>query len=370
MHSESPIKRRLSRKIMVGNVAVGGDAPISVQSMTNTETTDVGATVAQIQRIQEAGADIVRVSVPSMDAAEAFGAIRKQVSVPLVADIHFDYRIALRVADLGVDCLRINPGNIGREKRILAVVEKARDLAIPIRIGVNAGSLEKDLQKKYGEPSPEALVESAMRHVEILDRLNFQDFKVSVKASNVFMAVAAYRLLASQIEQPLHLGITEAGGLRSGTVKTSVGLGMLLMDGIGDTIRVSLAADPVEEVKVAWDILKSLSLRSKGINFIACPSCSRQNFDVIATMNELEVRLDDIKVPMDVAVIGCIVNGPGEAKEADIGLAGGTPRNLIYIDGQANQKLGRENLVDELEKLIRQKAADKMAVEKNLIAKA
>lgn len=273
MQFESPIKRRKSRQIMVGDVAVGGDAPITIQSMTNTETTDVEATVAQIERIQMAGADIVRVSVPSMDAAEAFGAIRKRVSIPLVADIHFDYRIALRVADLGVDCLRINPGNIGREKRILAVVDKARDLNIPIRIGVNAGSLEKDLQTKYGEPTPDALVESALRHVEILDKYDFQNFKVSVKASDVFMAVAAYRKLATQIEQPLHLGITEAGGLRGGTVKSSVGLGMLLMDGIGDTIRVSLAADPVEEVKVGWDILKSLKLRSKGINFIACPSC-------------------------------------------------------------------------------------------------
>jgi (E)-4-hydroxy-3-methylbut-2-enyl-diphosphate synthase len=374
MHFESPIKRRKSRQIMVGKVPVGGDAPISVQSMTNTETTDVAATVAQIQRLQTAGADIVRVSVPSMEAADAFGAIRKQVDVPLVADIHFDYRIALRVADLGVDCLRINPGNIGREKRIQAVVDKARDLNIPIRIGVNAGSLEKDLQKKYGEPTPQALVESAMRHVDILDKFNFYDFKVSVKASDVFMAVAAYRQLATQIDQPLHLGITEAGGLRSGTVKSAVGLGMLLMDGIGDTLRVSLAADPVEEVKVGWDILKSLKLRSKGINFIACPSCSRQNFDVVKTMNELEMRLEDITVPMDVAVIGCVVNGPGEAREADIGLAGGTPRNLVYVDGSPSHKFDQENLVDDLERLIREKAQQKTEelaeTNNNLIAKA
>ena len=332
---------------MVGNVPVGGDAPISVQSMTNTETTDVAATVEQINRIQKAGADIVRVSVPSMEAAEAFGEIRKQVNIPLVADIHFDYRIALRVADLGVDCLRINPGNIGREKRIRAVVDKARDMNIPIRIGVNAGSLEKDLQKKYGEPTPEALVESAMRHVDILDQLNFYDFKVSVKASDVFMAVAAYRQLATRIDQPLHLGITEAGGLRSGTVKSAVGLGALLMDGIGD---------------------------SKGVNFIACPSCSRQNFDVIKTMNELEQRVEDITVTLDVAVIGCVVNGPGEAKEADLGLAGGTPNNLIYIDGEPNQKLGNETLVDDLERLIRQKAEKKLAQmaedERNIIARA
>lgn len=369
MQFESPIKRRKSRQIMVGDVAVGGDAPITIQSMTNTETTDVEATVAQIERIQMAGADIVRVSVPSMDAAEAFGAIRKRVSIPLVADIHFDYRIALRVADLGVDCLRINPGNIGREKRILAVVDKARDLNIPIRIGVNAGSLEKDLQTKYGEPTPDALVESALRHVDILDKYDFQNFKVSVKASDVFMAVAAYRKLATQIEQPLHLGITEAGGLRGGTVKSSVGLGMLLMDGIGDTIRVSLAADPVEEVKVGWDILKSLKLRSKGINFIACPSCSRQNFDVIKTMNELEMRLEDITTPLDVAVIGCVVNGPGEAKEVDVGLAGGTPKNLVYVNGVPSQKFEQENLVDSLEQLIRKQAAEKEAKEKDIIAK-
>ncbi len=355
---------------MVGNVPVGGGAPISVQSMTNTETTDVAATVAQIQRIQDAGADMVRVSVPSMDAAEAFGAIRRQVSIPLIADIHFDHKIALRVADLGVDCLRINPGNIGKEDRIRAVVEKARDLNIPIRIGVNAGSLEKDLQRKYGEPTPDALVESALRHVAYLDKFDFQNFKVSVKASDVFMAVAAYRKLAAQIEQPLHLGITEAGGLRSGTVKSAVGLGLLLMDGIGDTIRISLAADPVEEIKVGWDLLKSLRLRAKGINFIACPSCSRQNFDVIKTLNELENRLEDIKVAMDVAVIGCIVNGPGEAKEADVGLTGGTPRNLLYLDGVPNSKLDNANLVDDLERIIRAKAASKLEAEKNLIAKA
>ena len=369
MHFQSPITRRKSRQIMVGNVPVGGDAPISVQSMTNTETTDVQATVAQVRRIQDAGADIVRISVPSMDAAEAFGEIRKQVDVPLVADIHFDYRIALRVADLGVDCLRINPGNIGREKRIQAVVEKAKDTNIPIRIGVNAGSLEKDIQKKYGEPTPAALVESALRHVEYLDRYDFQNFKVSVKASDVFMAVEAYRQLAKQIDQPLHLGITEAGGLRGGTVKSAVGLGALLMDGIGDTVRISLAADPVEEVKVAWELLKSLKLRTKGINFIACPSCSRQNFDVIKTMNELEMRLEDVTTPLDVAVIGCVVNGPGEAKEADIGLAGGQP-NLIYVGGEPDSKLTNDSLVDNLERMIRARAADKEAADQQLIAKS
>ncbi|EAT11686.1 flavodoxin-dependent (E)-4-hydroxy-3-methylbut-2-enyl-diphosphate synthase [Bermanella marisrubri] len=366
----SPIKRRKSRQIMVGNVPVGGDAPIAVQSMTNTDTCDVAATVAQIKALEDVGADIVRVSVPTMDAAEAFGQIRKQVNVPLVSDIHFDYKIALRVAELGVDCLRINPGNIGREDRVRAVVDAAKDKGIPIRIGVNAGSLEKDLQKKYGEPTPEALVESAMRHIDILDKLNFPDFKLSLKASDVFMTVAAYRQIASQIEQPLHLGITEAGGLRSGTVKSSVGLGMLLMDGIGDTLRVSLAADPVEEIKVGFDILKSLKLRNKGINFIACPSCSRQNFDVVKTMNELESRVEDILTPLDVSVIGCVVNGPGEAKETDLGLTGGSPNNLVYENGKPSSKLGNENLVDELEAMIRRKVAEKQAEEEKLIAKS
>lgn len=370
MQFESPIQRRKSRQIMVGSVPVGGDAPISVQSMTNTDTCDVDATVAQIQRLQDACADIVRVSVPSMDAAEAFKAIRSRVTVPLVADIHFDYKIALKVAEYGVDCLRINPGNIGREDRVRAVIDAARDRNIPIRIGVNAGSLEKELQRKYGEPTPDALVESAMRHIDILDSLDFQDFKLSVKASDVFMAVAAYRKIAGQIEQPLHLGITEAGGLRGGTVKSAVGLGMLLMDGIGDTIRVSLAADPVEEIKVGYEILKSLKLRSRGINFIACPSCSRQNFDVVGTMNELESRLEDVTTPLDVAVIGCIVNGPGEAKEADIGLTGGTPKHLIYIDGQKDHKIEKDQLIDHLESLIREKVADKQRSEQNLIAKA
>ena len=369
MHKQNLIERRISRKIYVGSVAVGGDAPISVQSMTNTDTCDVDATVAQIFRLEQAGADIVRVSVPDMEAAEAFGRIKKQVNAPLVADIHFDHRIALRVAELGVDCLRINPGNIGNEARVKAVVDAARDRGIPIRIGVNAGSLEKDLQKKYGEPTAEALVESALRHVEHLDRLNYADFKVSVKASDVFMAVAAYRQLAQAIEQPLHLGITEAGGLRSGTVKSAVGLGMLLADGIGDTIRVSLAADPVEEIKVGFDILKSLKLRSRGINFIACPSCSRQNFDVVKTMNELEERLEDLLVPLDVAVIGCVVNGPGEAKEVHLGLTGGSP-NLVYIDGKPALKLSNEHLVDELETLIRQRASEKVAADAALIVRS
>src|SRR5690554_4350835 len=359
MKHESPIKRRKSRQIMVGDVPIGGDAPIAVQSMTNTNTCDVDATVGQITALQDAGADIVRVSVPSMEAADAFGKIRERVSLPLVADIHFDHKIALRVAELGVDCLRINPGNIGREDRVSAVISACRDGNIPMRIGVNAGSLEKELQRKYGEPTADALVESAMRHIDILDRHDFQNFKVSLKASEVFMTVDAYRKIATQIDQPLHLGITEAGGFCSGAVKSAIGLGMLLMDGIGDTIRVSLAADPVEEIKVGFDILKSLRLRAKGINFIACLSCSRQNFDVIKTMNELEARLEDVITPLDVAVIGCVVNGPGEAKEADIGLTGGTPNNLIYIDGTPDQKVTNEELVERFERLIRERVAEK-----------
>ena len=374
MKQESPIKRRKSRQIMVGNVAVGGDAPISVQSMTNTETCDVAATVAQVQAIADAGADIVRISVPSMEAADAFRDIRTQVTVPLVADIHFDHKIALKVAEYGVDCLRINPGNIGREEKVREVIAACKDRGIPIRIGVNAGSLGKELMRKYPEPTAEALVESALRNVDILNRYDFEDFKVSVKASEIFMAQAAYRSLSTQIEQPLHLGITEAGGLRGGTVKSAVGLGALLLDGIGDTIRISLAADPVEEVKVGFEILKSLKLRANGINFIACPSCSRQNFDVIGTMNELERRLEDIRTPMDVAVIGCIVNGPGEAREADVGLTGATPSNLIYLAGEPDHKVSNQHFVDHLESVIRERAdqlvSERAAAEEQIILRS
>ena len=321
--------------------------------MTNTETCDVDATVAQIQRCADAGADIVRVSVPTMQAAEAFGKIRKQVDVPLVADIHFDYKIALAVADYGADCLRINPGNIGSEDKIREVVAAARHHDISMRIGVNAGSLEKDLQKKYGEPTGEALLESAMRHIDILDRLNFHEFKVSVKASNVFLTMDAYRLLSKQIDNPLHLGVTEAGIYRTGTVKSAIALGGLLLDGIGDTMRISLAAEPEDEVKIGFDILKSLSLRSNGINFIACPSCSRQEFDVIRVMQKLEERLEDVRVPMDVSVIGCKVNGPGEAKEADIGVVGASPRSLVYQNGEKSHLIDTDQLVDEIESMVR-----------------
>ncbi|MUK92486.1 flavodoxin-dependent (E)-4-hydroxy-3-methylbut-2-enyl-diphosphate synthase [Aliivibrio fischeri] len=358
MHIESPIKRRQSTRIYVGNVPIGDGAPIAVQSMTNTRTTDVDATVAQIKSLEKVGADIVRVSVPTMDAAEAFRVIKQQVSVPLVADIHFDYRIALQVAEYGVDCLRINPGNIGNEQRIRSVVDCARDKNIPIRIGVNGGSLEKDIQAKYKEPTAEALLESAMRHVDILDRLNFDQFKVSVKASDVFLAVDSYRLLAKQIAQPLHLGITEAGGARAGSVKSAVGLGMLLSEGIGDTLRISLAADPVEEIKVGFDILKSLRIRSRGINFIACPTCSRQEFDVIATVNELEQRLEDLITPMDVSLIGCVVNGPGEAEVSHMGIAGSNRKSAFYEDGvRQKERFDNDNIVDQLEAKIRAKAA-------------
>lgn len=353
----SPIQRRLTRKIRVGSVYVGGDAPITVQTMTNTDTCDVAATVAQIQRCVNAGADIVRVSVPSMEAAVAFGQIRQQVNVPLVADIHFDHRIALAVADYGADCLRINPGNIGTDDKVREVVAAARHHGISIRIGVNAGSLEKDLQLKYREPTGQALLESAMRHIDILDRLNFHEFKISVKASNVFLTLDAYRLLSAQVDNPLHLGVTEAGVFRSGTVKSAIALGGLLLDGIGDTLRVSLAAEPEDEVKVGFDILKSLNIRSNGINFIACPSCSRQEFDVIRVMNALEARLEDVREPMDVSVIGCKVNGPGEAKEADIGVVGAAPRSLVYQNGEKSHLIDTHNLVNEIEQMVRAKIA-------------
>ena len=355
----SPIKRRPTRQIHVGKVAVGGDAPVSVQTMTNTRTEDVESTVAQILSAAKAGADIVRVSVPTMEAAEAFREIRKRSPVPLVTDIHFDYRIALKVAEYGADCLRINPGNIGREDRIKAVIDAAKEHGIPIRIGVNGGSLEKDLLERYGEPTPEALVEAAMRHVAYLEKYDFPDFKVSVKASNVFTAVDAYRLLSKKIEQPLHLGITEAGGLLTGTVKSSVGLGMLLYEGIGDTIRVSLSADPVEEVKVGFEILKSLGIRSRGINFISCPTCSRREYDVIGVVSALEKRLSDISVPVDVAIIGCVVNGPGECETAEIGLAGARGKSGYYENGQRIDRIDNSCLIDELERRIRAYAENK-----------
>ena len=350
------IKRKKTNVVNVGSVKVGGGNPISIQSMTNTETCDVNATINQINNLKSAGADIVRVSVPSFDAASAFKKIKQKVDIPLVADIHFDYKIALEVAD-SADCLRINPGNIGKEAKIKEVVNAAKYNNVPIRVGVNAGSLEKDLQVKYGEPNADALVESALRHVDILERHNFDNFKMSLKASNIEMTVEAYRKISKLINQPLHLGITEAGSFRAGTVKSSIGVGMLLSEGIGDTIRISLASDPVDEVKIGWDILKSLNIRSRGVKIVACPSCSRQNFNVIEVVNELESRFEDISEDIEVAVIGCYVNGPGESKAADVGLTGATPKNLMYIDGEPNNKISNENLVDELENKVREKIA-------------
>ena len=354
------IKRKKTNVVNVGSVKVGDGNPISIQSMTNTETCDVNATINQINNLKSAGADIVRVSVPSFDAASAFKKIKQKVDIPLVADIHFDYKIALEVAD-SADCLRINPGNIGKEAKIKEVINAAKYNNVPIRVGVNAGSLEKDLQVKYGEPNADALVESALRHVDILERHNFDNFKMSLKASNIEMTVEAYRKISKLINQPLHLGITEAGSFRAGTVKSSIGVGMLLSEGIGDTIRISLASDPVDEVKIGWDILKSLNIRSRGVKIVACPSCSRQNFNVIEVVNELESRFEDISEDIEVAVIGCYVNGPGESKAADVGLTGASPKNLMYIDGEPNNKISNENLVDELENKVREKIAKSKA---------
>ena len=367
MSIPSPITRRPTKKIYVGDVAIGGDAPISVQSMTNTNTCDVAATLAQIQRCVDAGADLMRVSTPTMDTVEAFAKIKQQSSVPLIADIHFDYKIALAVADAGADCLRINPGNIGNDQKVREVVACAKHHGVPIRIGVNAGSLEKDIQRKYGEPTGEAMLESALRHIDILDRLNFDQYKVSVKASNVFLTLDAYRLISAQIENPLHLGVTEAGVYRTGTVKSAIALGGLLLDGIGDTMRISLAAEPEEEIKIGFDILKSLNIRANGVNFIACPSCSRQEFDVIRVMNDLEARLEDIREPMDVSVIGCKVNGPGEAKEADIGVVGASPKSLVYRNGDKSHLIDTTKLADEIEKMVRDKVKEQEAKRENEI---
>lgn len=367
MSTPSPIKRRPTKKIYVGDVAVGGDAPISVQSMTNTDTCDIDATVAQIERCVEAGADFMRVSTPTMETVAAFAEIRKQVSCPLVADIHFDYKIGIAAAEAGADCLRINPGNIGREDKVKEVIAAAKDHNISMRIGVNAGSLEKDLQKKYGEPTGEAMLESAMRHVDILDRHNFDNYKISVKASNVFLTLDAYRLISAQLDNPLHLGVTEAGVYRTGAVKSAIALGGLLLDGIGDTIRISLAAEPEEEIKIGFDILKSLNIRSNGVNFIACPSCSRQEFDVIRVMNDLEARLEDIREPMNLSVIGCKVNGPGEAKEADIGIVGASPNSLVYRMGEKSHLIDTNKLADEIEKMVREHAQNLAKLRENEI---
>ena len=356
------ITRKHTKSVNVGGVLVGDGNPISIQSMTNTDTCDVLATVKQINDLQAAGADIVRVSVPGYDEAAAFKEIRRAVNIPLVADIHFDYKIALEVADTA-DCLRINPGNIGKEEKVKEVINAAIHNNVPIRVGVNAGSLEKDLQKKYGEPNADALVESALRHVDILDKFNFENYKMSLKASNIEMTVEAYRKISKLINQPLHLGITEAGSFRAGTVKSSIGVGMLLTEGIGDTIRISLASDPIDEIKIGWDILKSLNIRSRGVKIIACPSCSRQNFNVIDVVNELEERFEDISEDIEVAIIGCYVNGPGESKAAEIGLTGASPKNLLYVDGSPDKKISSENLVEEIEEKVRERIASRNSVE-------
>jgi len=353
------IQRRKSRTVQVGKIAVGGDAPISVQSMTNTLTTDVAATVAQIQELQDAGADIVRVSCPDEASTKALHEIVREVEVPIVADIHFHYKRAIESAEAGAACLRINPGNIGTPERVQAVVQAAKDHGCSMRIGVNAGSLERDLLEKYGEPCPEAMVESALNHARILEDQDFFEFKISCKASDVFLAVAAYQGLADACDYPLHIGVTEAGGLRSGTIKSSIGLGSLLWAGIGDTLRVSLSADPVEEVKVGFDMLKALNLRHRGVNVISCPSCARQQFQVIKTVEVLEKRLAHITTPMTVSVIGCVVNGPGEARETDIGFTGGgNGTHQVYIAGLPDHRLKDQDIVDHLVSLVERKAAE------------
>jgi len=358
------IQRRKSRLIHVGKVPVGGDSPITVQSMTNTLTTDVAGTVAQILAMEAAGADIVRVSCPDQESALALKQIVPQVNVPIVADIHFHYKRAIEAAESGAACLRINPGNIGSADRVREVVKAAKDHGCSMRIGVNAGSLEKDLLEKYGEPCPEAMLESALNHMKILEDNDFFEFKISIKASDVFLAVAAYQALADACDYPLHLGITEAGGLRTGTVKSAIGIGNLLWAGIGDTLRVSLSADPVEEVYAGFEILKALNLRHRGVNVIACPSCARQQFNVIKTVEILEKRLAHITTPMTVSVIGCVVNGPGEARETDIGLTGGGSGNhMVYVGGIPDHKIKDEAIVDHLVELVEKKAAAIKAAE-------
>ena len=343
---------------MVGSVPVGGDAPITVQTMTNTPTADAPATIAQIRRCEEAGADLIRVSCPDEDSTAAFRQIARAAQVPLIADIHFHYKRALEAADAGAACLRINPGNIGSDERVAEVVRAAKANGCSIRIGVNAGSLEKHLQEKYGEPCPEALVESAQAHMRILEDNDFFEFKVSVKASDVFLAVAAYQQLADVCDYPLHLGITEAGGLRTGTVKSAIGMGSLLWAGIGDTIRVSLSADPVEEVHAGFEILKALNLRHRGVNIIACPSCARQQFQVIDTVAKLEERLAHVTTPITLSIIGCVVNGPGEAKETDIGITGGGNRNhMVYMAGAPDHKVSEDAMVDHIVELVEKRAA-------------
>ncbi|MBC7675155.1 MAG: flavodoxin-dependent (E)-4-hydroxy-3-methylbut-2-enyl-diphosphate synthase [Rhodoferax sp.] len=353
------VYRRTSRQISVGKVLVGGDAPISVQTMTNTLTTDIKATIEQVQRCAIAGADIVRISTPDQESTRALREIVAESPVPIVADIHFHYKRAIEAAQAGAACLRINPGNIGDAKRVAEVIRAAKDHGCSIRIGVNAGSLERHLLEKYGEPCPDAMVESGLDHIKLLQDNDFHEFKISVKASDVFMAAAAYQKLAEATDAPIHLGITEAGGLVSGTVKSAIGLGNLLWNGIGDTIRVSLSADPVEEVKVGFEILKSLGLRHRGVTIISCPSCARQGFDVIKTVSALEDRLAHITTSLSLSIIGCVVNGPGEALMTDIGFTGGgAGSGMVYLAGKQVHKLGNEKMVDHIVELVEKKVAE------------
>ncbi len=353
------IMRRQSRQIMVGNVPVGGGAPITVQTMTNTPTSDAKATIDQIRRCEEAGADMIRVSCPDVESTAAMGEIVRASAIPIIADIHFHYKRALEAADAGAACLRINPGNIGSSERVAEVVRAAKANGCAIRIGVNAGSLEKDLLEKYGEPCPEALVESALDHIKLLQDHDFHDYKVAVKASDVFLAVAAYMQLAEAVDCPLHLGITEAGGMIAGTVKSSIGIGNLLWAGIGDTLRVSLSAEPEQEVRVGFDILKTLGLRTRGVRVVSCPSCARQGFDVIRTVEKLEEALQHIRVPMSLSVLGCVVNGPGEARETDIGITGGgNGKHMVYLSGLTDHHVEDADMIAHIVKLVEAKAAE------------
>ena len=353
------IKRKVTREIKVGNVKVGGNSPITVQSMTNTLTTDIKATVNQINSLEEAGADIVRVSCPDEESTKSLKAIVREVSVPIVADIHFHYRRAIEAAEMGANCLRINPGNIGENKRILEVIKAAKNNNCSIRIGVNAGSLDKNLLEKYKEPCPEALVESAMNNIKLLEDNDFFNFKISVKSSDIFLTVKSYRKLSEICDYPLHLGITEAGGLLTGSIKSSIGIGQLLMSGIGDTIRVSLSSDPIDEVKAGYEILKSLGIRSRGVNIISCPSCARQAFPVIETVKILEKKLAHIKKPVSLSIIGCVVNGPGEAAQTEIGLTGGgQDNNLLYLSGVPHTKVPSTEIIDKIVKLVEDKTKD------------
>ena len=354
------INRKKTKEIKVGNISVGGDSQISVQSMTNTLTTDVKATIKQIHSLEEVGADIVRVSCPDEDSTKALKDIVKEVKVPIVADIHFHYKRAIEAAKMGASCLRINPGNIGSKDRILEVVKAAKDHNCSIRIGVNAGSLDKALLEKFKEPCPDALVESAMYNVKLLEDNDFFNFKISVKSSDVFLTVKAYRKLSEECDYPLHLGITEAGGLITGSIRSSIGIGQLLMDGIGDTIRVSLSSDPVDEIKSGYEILKSLGIRSRGVNIISCPSCARQAFPVIETVKELEKKLSHVKKPITLSIIGCVVNGPGEAAQTEIGLTGGgQDNNLLYLSGIPHTKVASTEIIDKVVQLVEEKVKEK-----------